>query len=97
MESKIYVGHGKEKFDGDMIEVMVNLSKISRDAKEHIFTLADKLKGTEDKHIKIKVCRRKEESEKGMTHYVQVDTWKPDAKKAKPEVKAEPSDETLPF
>jgi len=45
------------------------------------------------------INKRKEMSDKGITHYVQVDTWKPDAKKASGkmvEVAGNDSDD-LPF
>ncbi len=70
---KIYLGNGKEFFDGDEIKISLNLTKL-KEAAEHIF----EFKG--NKYIKLKVCKKKEIDEYGKTHYVQVDTFKPDFK-----------------
>ena len=80
---KIYVGSGKEKFDGDLVEFSVNLTKLGAEAAEHMFTSE---KG--EKFIKLKVVKKKEAKDGGAdqygnTHYVEVNTWKPDASKAK--------------
>ena len=34
---KIYVGSGKEKFEGSLINTTINLSKISKTCKDYIF------------------------------------------------------------
>ena len=67
---KIYLGNGKEFFDGDEIKLSLNLTKL-KEAAEHIFEFKD------NKYIKLKVCKKKETDEYGKTHYVQVDTFKP--------------------
>ena len=44
------------------------------------------------------VSRRKEPSDTGVTHYVKVDTWKPDPKKTSSKPKVETlEDDDLPF
>mgnify|MGYP003151619522 FL=1 len=44
------------------------------------------------------VSKRKEPSDKGVTHYVKVDTWKPDSSKAKQTVSQGSSNtDDLPF
>ena len=68
---KIYVGSGKSKFEGSLINTTINLSKISKTSKDYIFEYGG------DKYIKLKVVRKKEIDEYGKTHYVEVDTWKP--------------------
>jgi len=74
MSENIYLGNGIEKFQGDLISFSLNLSKL-KDAKEHIF----EIEGT--KYIKLKVCKKKESPDRyGKTHYVQVDTFKPEPK-----------------
>lgn len=71
MADNIYLGNGTEKFQGDLISFSLNLSKL-KDAKEHIF----EVNGT--KYIKLKVCKKKESPDRfGKTHYIQVDTFKP--------------------
>ena len=67
---KIYLGNGKEFFDGNEIKFSLNLTKL-KEAAEHIFEFKD------NKYIKLKVCKKKETDEYGKTHYVQVDTFKP--------------------
>jgi hypothetical protein len=68
---KIYCGKGKEKFNGNLIEVSLCLSKLP---KEFI----TESKG--QKYIKIKVQKSKEPDQWGNTHYVEVDTFKPEKK-----------------
>lgn len=83
--SKIYVGNGTEKFDGDMVEFSVNLTKLTAEAGEHI----NEYKGS--KYIKLKLAKKKGGADEyGKTHYVEVDTWKPTAKK-------EEANSDLPF
>ena len=72
-KKKIYVGSGKEKFDGNLIDVSINLSKISGASKDYIFEYGG------DKFIKLKVVKKKETDEYGKSHYVEVDTWKPES------------------
>lgn len=75
MSDNIYLGNGTEKFQGDLISFSLNLTKI-KDAKEHIFELNGQ------KYLKVKVCKKKDSPDKyGKTHYIQVDTFKPDANK----------------
>jgi len=81
---KIYCGSGIEKFDGKLIEITINLSDLP---KEHIFEYEGK------KYIKLKVQKKKEADKFGKTHSVEVNTWKPDAKKEEPESKKD----DLPF
>jgi len=74
MSENIYLGNGTEKFQGDLISFSLNLSKL-KEAKEHIFEING------NKYIKLKVCKKKESPDKfGKTHYVQVDTFKPEPK-----------------
>ena len=70
---KIYLGNGKEFFDENEIKFSLNLTKL-KEAAEHFF----EFKG--NKYVKLKVCKKKETDEYGKTHYVQVDTFKPDSK-----------------
>ena len=83
---KIYVGNGTEKFDGDMVQFSLNLTKLGKDAGEHMFDYNG------EKYIKLKVVKKREADEYGKTHYVAIDTWKPEPKKD--EVKEE---KDLPF
>lgn len=79
---KIYVGNGKEKFDGDLVEFSVNLTKLGAEAADFMFESK-----TGDKIIKLKAVKKKEARDGGAdqygnTHYVEVNTWKPDPLKA---------------
>ena len=67
-EEKIYVGSGKEKFDGDLVEIALCLSKIPDEWKFEY-------KG--EQYVKIKSCKKKELDEFGKSHYVCIDTFKP--------------------
>ncbi len=59
----------------------------------------NELKAVEDKGwANLIVSRRKEPSDTGVTHYVKVDTWKPDPKKTSSKPKVETlEDDDLPF
>ena len=70
-KEKIYVGSGKEMFEGSLVNTTINLTKLTKMAQKHIFEYNG------DKYIKLKVARKKEVDEYGKTHYVEVDTWKP--------------------
>ncbi len=86
-DKKIYVGSGIDKFDGNLISCSLCLSDLP---SEHIFEYSGK------KYIKLNVQKKQEKDQFGKTHYVAVDTWKPEPK---PEPKKEEIkvDEDLPF
>jgi CelD/BcsL family acetyltransferase involved in cellulose biosynthesis len=70
-KDKIYVGSGKSKFDGDQVAVSVCLSDLP---KEFIFEYNDK------KYVKLIVQKKREVDQYGKTHYVAIDTFKPEQK-----------------
>lgn len=72
---KIYVGNGTEKFDGGIVQFSLNLTKLGKDAGEYMFDYNG------EKYIKLKVVKKREADEYGKTHYVEVDTFKPEPKK----------------
>ena len=83
---KIYIGNGTEKFDGDMVQFSLNLTKLGKDASEHMFEYNG------EKFIKLKIAKKKDGADEyGKTHYIEVDTWKPEPKKV------EPVEDDLPF
>ena len=68
MEERIYVGSGKSTN-----EYFTNISVCLSDLpKEHIFEYNGK------KYIKLAVGKKKEVDKYGKTHFVSVDTWKPE-------------------
>jgi hypothetical protein len=72
-EEKIYVGSGISKFDGNMVSVSLCLSDVP---KEHMFEYNGK------KYVKLNVSAKKDGADEyGKTHYVSVDTFKPETKK----------------
>jgi hypothetical protein len=78
-ENKVYCGSGKEKFDGNLVDVVLCLSDLPKDK---IFEYGNK------KYIKLKVGKKKETDKYGKTHYVEVDMFEPEKKQeAKPEPK----------
>tara|TARA_B100001093_G_scaffold248555_1_gene237964 strand:- start:2139 stop:2408 length:270 start_codon:yes stop_codon:yes gene_type:complete len=84
---KIYVGNGVEKFDGDMVSVSINLTKLGKEASNFMFEYNG------EKYIKLNVCKNRDgANEYGKTHYLAVDTYKPD-----PAKKAEVIEDDLPF
>lgn len=84
MAEKIYVGSGTSKFDGNQVACSVCLTDLPQ---EHMFEYNGK------KYIKLIVQEKKNTDEYGKTHYVAVDTWKPEPKKET----APAVDEDLPF
>lgn len=73
MSEKIYCGSGKEKFEGNLVDVSLCLSDLP---KEKIFEYNGK------KYIKLKVVKKKEEDQYGRTHYIEVDMWEPEKEKS---------------
>ena len=51
---KIYVANGTEKFDGDLVEFSLNLTKLKSEAGEHIFDYNG------DKYIKLKIAKKRD-------------------------------------
>jgi hypothetical protein len=88
---KIYLGNGTEKFDGDLVEFSLNLSKMTAEAGEHIFEYNG------EKYIKLKVVKKRDgEDQYGKTHYVEVNTFKPQ-EKGNTTATSSSSSEDLPF
>ena len=84
-DEKIYVGNGTSKFDGNMISCSVCLTDLPQ---EHMFEYNGK------KYIKLNVSAKREGADEyGKTHYLAVDTFKPEPKK---EAVAQKEDD-LPF
>jgi len=83
-EEKIYVGKGTTKFDGNQIACTVCLTDLPQ---EHMFEYNGK------KYIKLIVQEKKSVDEYGKSHFVAVDTWKPEPKKET----APAVEEDLPF
>tara|TARA_B110000977_G_scaffold104221_1_gene136017 strand:+ start:10235 stop:10516 length:282 start_codon:yes stop_codon:yes gene_type:complete len=90
VKDKIYVGSGKEKFDGDQVAVSVCLSDLPKD---WIFEYNNK------KYVKLIVQKKREVDQYGKTHYVAIDTFKPDAKNSQSDTPPAPTepDDDLPF
>ena len=88
---KIYIGTAKEKvFDdgGSVIKITMSLDGM----KEHF----DKYGFITDKgmhKIKLIVSKRREEDQYGNTHYVTIDTWKPEPT----ETPSEKEEDYIPF
>ena len=74
---KIQVGSGKRVKDYDMVNITINLTKLSQEGKEFFFEYDG------NKYAKLNVVGKKETDEYGRTHYVAVDTFKPEAKDEK--------------
>jgi len=90
MENKterFYVGNGVAKFDGDQVACSLCLSDLP---KEHVFEYEGK------KYIKLKVTKKREVDQYGKSHYVEVDTWKPEQKQVQQSQQVQ-QDDDLPF
>jgi hypothetical protein len=89
-QERIYVGNGKEFGDYGGVNLSICLSNLP---KEHVFEYNGK------KYIKLKVGKRKEVNEYGKTHYVEVDTYKPEEKTEEIPKASEPivDPDDLPF
>lgn len=86
MSEKIYIGKGKPGKFGTKINICI--SDIPEDA---FSTLNGK------KYFRADVLPRKDPDDKGNTHYIVLDTWKPEAKPIEPRNDfIEPSSD-LPF
>ena len=85
-KEKIYVGNGKEKFEGNMVQISVCLTELP---KEHVFEFDGK------KYIKLNVVKKKEVDQYGKSHYIEVDTWRPNVGEQKTQQVQE--DDDLPF
>lgn len=72
-DKKIFVGNGVEKFDGDLVSVSVCLSDLPA---KYIQT-----GNNGKKYINLNVQKRQQVDQYGKTHYLAVDTWKPEQKK----------------
>jgi hypothetical protein len=68
MADKIYCGSGKEKFDGNLVEISVCLSDLP---KNKIFEYNNK------KYIKLKIVKKREIDQYGKSHYVEIDMFEP--------------------
>lgn len=76
MPEKIYVGSGKERtFDGggSVVTVTIDVDDLINACKDHGFTTE-----TGKRKIRLKVGSRRDIDRFGNTHFVEVDTWKPD-------------------
>jgi len=76
MTDKIYCGSGKERRfrdGGFIIGVTLDIETLQKSFREHGFITAQG-----KKKIKINVSARREIDQYGNTHYVTIDTWKPD-------------------
>ena len=89
VKDKIYVGSGKEKFDGDQVAVSVCLSDLPKD---WIFEYNNK------NYVKLIVQKKIEVDQYGKTHYVAIDTFKPEQKAETPIAKPQATeDPDIPF
>ena len=89
-DEKIYVGNGISKFDGDQVEFSLDLSNPA--IKEHMFDFNGKT------YLKLIVGAKKDGADEyGKTHWVRINTWKPDEKKAAPTKSVSEPDSGMPF
>lgn len=79
MSDKIYCGKGKERHfenGGSLIGVMLDVDTLAANFKEHGFTTNGE---NPRRKIKVNVYQNRDGADQyGNTHYVTIDTWKPD-------------------
>ena len=75
-EEKLYCGSGKSHTfpsGGTKIAVALDLDMLAKHFKEHGFTTQGG-----KRMIKVDVVEKREVDQYGKTHYLSIDTWKPD-------------------
>jgi len=88
-EEKIYVGSGKKAVNYDIVNITICLDD---KLKEHIYDYKEK------KYINLTVAAKKETDQRGKTHYVAINTFKPDESKQQNETQSNDNqDDDLPF
>jgi hypothetical protein len=79
----IFVGSGTEKFGGDLVEVTLNRRQL-KEASSHPLTQDGhgffEMNG--EHYVKLSVQKMRQPNEHGKTHFVAINTWKPDSQKA---------------
>lgn len=76
MGEKIFCGNGEEKFNGDLINICVDVDVMSKNFKEYGFTTS-----SGKRMMKLNVGKHRSGPDKyGKTHHVSVDTWKPESR-----------------
>ena len=78
MSDKIYIGSGKKKVfqdGGSVINCMITMDGLAQIFKDHGFTTQNGVK-----KLKLIIGKRREIDQYGNSHYVQIDTWKPEQK-----------------
>ena len=78
---KIYLANLKasEKFGEQIIEGALNISQINLFLDKYAYSP----KNSEDQFINIKIVKRKKASKFNHTHYIELDTFKPEKKDSK--------------
>ena len=91
MSEKIYIGTAKEKtFDdgGSIVDIMLSLDGMKEHFENYGF-ITDK--GMHK--IKLILSKRREEDQYGNTHYITLNTWKPESR----ETPSENFEDDIPF
>lgn len=76
-QAVLYIGNGVGKFDDNLVEAFVCLSRIPQEFRKQI---KNKKTGVMETWAPIKIQKKRETDEYGKTHSVQVDTWVPEKK-----------------
>jgi hypothetical protein len=73
MNDPIYIGNGREKFEGTVCFAL-DINELKPYFNDWLYDYNGK------KYINLKVCKKRETDQYGKTHSVQIDTFKPDQK-----------------
>ena len=93
MSEKIYIGNGRQKTfqdGGSIINLTIDLNGIKDHFEKYGFTT-----DAGKKKLKLVVQKRREIDQYGNSHYITVDTWKPEQQQAPPP--AEEFEDDIPF
>lgn len=93
MSDKIYVGQGVKRGEYDIVNISICLNDIPKEHRQ--------VAKNGKTYANLVVAGKREKDQYGKTHYVAIDTWKPDPDYKKTEqatpAKAAPKDDDLPF
>ena len=88
MSEKIYCGKGKQNQYGIKLNICID------DIPAEYKTVST---ATGKTYVRLELKQSKQPDQRGNTHYIEVDTWKPTQRVAAPEPAQEQSSDDLPF
>ena len=90
----LYIGNGVGKFDDNLVEAFVCLSRIPQEFRKQI---KNQKTGVMETWAPIKVQKKRETDEYGITHSIQVDTFVPQPQTKEVEEQSPSPVDDIPF